>query len=112
MTGGLILAGFHEVVCNEATLAAMERIRQNTPDRPLIRISSTFFYHLSPDELIEPLPELESRRQEVLKVSADGEDAADGGKTSKSSALQTQEYPRMYVGELVERELQHISLMA
>lgn len=42
LTGGLIKAGYHEVVCNEATLAAMERRQVEQPDRPQIRISSTF----------------------------------------------------------------------
>jgi hypothetical protein len=100
LTGGLIAAGFHEVVCTDATLAAMEGQRSTNPDRPLIRISSTFFYHLSPEEQIEPLPELEERRKMVL---------------SQDKSFQSGEktvYPKMYVGELVQRELQHISLMA
>lgn len=41
-SGGLVKAGYHEVVCTEGTLKAMERISAETPERPLIRISSTF----------------------------------------------------------------------
>jgi len=100
LTGGLILAGFHEVVCTDATLASMARRRASNPERPLCRISSTFFYHLSPHELIAPLPELEARRQEVLNADLTG------------NAASKEEYPEMYVGELVQRELQHIALMA
>jgi hypothetical protein len=48
-TGGLVLAGFHEVACNKASLAAIERARIERPGRPLIRISSTFFWHLDTD---------------------------------------------------------------
>ncbi|KAK1923409.1 hypothetical protein DB88DRAFT_505325 [Papiliotrema laurentii] len=58
MTGGLIEAGFHEVACTQATLDAMERRKVSHPDRPLNRISSTFFWHLSPDHLLEPDPVL------------------------------------------------------
>lgn len=42
VTGGLIKAGYHEVVCTEATVAAIERTRTEHPEKPLIRISSTF----------------------------------------------------------------------
>lgn len=70
----------------------MERRRVEHPDRPLIRISSTFFYHLSPQEEIEPLPQLAERRREILGV-IDRESAAKLAVT----------YPRMYVGELVQR---------
>ncbi|TIA89668.1 hypothetical protein E3P99_01956 [Wallemia hederae] len=46
-TGGKILAGFHEVVVNERTIEQIEQHMQQYPDRPLQRVSSTFFYHLS-----------------------------------------------------------------
>lgn len=58
MTGGYIKAGFHEVVCTQATLdvslpiaaigpqayiqQAMARRKSSHPDRPQNRISSTF----------------------------------------------------------------------
>lgn len=90
LTGNLITAGFHEVVCNQATLAAMERQKQENPGRPLVRISSTFFYHLSPEELIEPLPELEHRRVEFFAKDT-------------QNTVQQKAYPRMAVGELVQR---------
>lgn len=88
MTGGLALAGFHEVVVTDATLAALEKARFMKPDRPHIRISSTFFYHLSPQELIAPLPELEERRKQVV-----------------GDVDVQQKYEKMYVGELVQRSV-------
>jgi isopenicillin N synthase-like dioxygenase len=82
ITGGLIKAGFHEVVVNEQTLAvsdsnslwyyllvhssrgldqAMERRKVEFPDRPLIRISSTFFWHLSSDYDLVPIAALKDK---------------------------------------------------
>jgi len=61
MTGGLIKAGFHEVVVNDQTLAAIERRKVEFPDRPLIRISSTFFWHLSSDYDLVPIPVLKDK---------------------------------------------------
>ena len=78
ITGGLIKAGFHEVVVNDRTLAvsnsdaniyllvhssrvldqAIERRKVEFPGRPLIRISSTFFWHLSSDFDLVPIPAL------------------------------------------------------
>ncbi|KAL8292486.1 hypothetical protein RQP46_001098 [Phenoliferia psychrophenolica] len=51
LTGGIILAGYHEVVCNDATIAAIEARKADlaTAARPLIRISSTSFYQLGSD---------------------------------------------------------------
>ncbi|ORX37546.1 hypothetical protein BD324DRAFT_622325 [Kockovaella imperatae] len=60
ITGGYIKAGYHEVVCTDATLAAMNRRKTAFPQRPLIRISSTFFWHLSPDHLLVPIPGLQA----------------------------------------------------
>lgn len=104
LTGGLILAGFHEVVVTDATLAAMERARKERPERPMIRISSTFFYHLSAQEMISPLAELADRRRQVLSAAQSN--------TEKVEEEVKQKYQAMYVGELVQRELQHIALMA
>lgn len=89
LTGGLVYAGFHEVVISSATMKAIARSRAETPDRPLIRISSTFFYHLSANEEIEPLTELEERRRIVLE--------------QEKNNLKKAEYPKMFVGELVQR---------
>lgn len=53
LTGGYVLAGFHEVVVTEATLAAIER--RKAAGHSLWRVSSTLFAHLSSDETLEPL---------------------------------------------------------
>ncbi|KAI0123167.1 hypothetical protein BJ170DRAFT_586798 [Xylariales sp. AK1849] len=54
LTGGLIKAGYHEVVVNQATIDVIERRKREFPNRPLVRISSTFFWHLSSDYLLSP----------------------------------------------------------
>ncbi|KAI8803945.1 hypothetical protein BJ742DRAFT_468148 [Cladochytrium replicatum] len=54
LTGGHIEAGYHEVVVNEKTLAAVER--QKALGRPAWRISSTFFFHIASDNILKPLP--------------------------------------------------------
>lgn len=53
LTGGDIMEGMHEVLCTEATAAAIERHRHGP--RPLWRISSTVFAHLGPDVVMKPL---------------------------------------------------------
>ncbi|KIJ07829.1 hypothetical protein PAXINDRAFT_102790 [Paxillus involutus ATCC 200175] len=49
-----INAGFNEVVVNEATVETLAKRRISAPDRPLIRISSTFFWRLSSDYDLAP----------------------------------------------------------
>lgn len=94
LTGGLVRAGYHEVVVNSATLAAMERRRREKPDRPLIRISSTFFWHLSSDFDLVPIPELAERARAIDGAAA----AAAGGDRGKVPV-----YEAMKVGEQVQR---------
>ena len=62
-TGGLIKAGYHEVVVNEMTIEMMEKRKRE--DRPLIRISSTLFWHLNSDFDLAPVPELAERARQV-----------------------------------------------
>ncbi|KAG9000117.1 hypothetical protein FRB94_002077 [Tulasnella sp. JGI-2019a] len=94
LSGGLIQAGYHEVVVNDATLSVMEKVRA-TGTRPLIRISSTFFWHLSSDFDLEPIPSLREAAKEVISNSAPLGD-----------------YEKMKVGTQVQNELKHIALMA
>ncbi|CAJ0909456.1 12997_t:CDS:10 [Entrophospora sp. SA101] len=49
LTGGEVKAGYHEVIVTEATI---KKIR---PNRPLWRISSTFFLHIASDNLLKPI---------------------------------------------------------
>ncbi|KAI0814703.1 hypothetical protein GGR55DRAFT_443171 [Xylaria sp. FL0064] len=102
LTGGLVKAGFHEVVVNDATLATINKRREEFPERPLVRISSTFFYHLASDFELVPIPELAERarlvREEQARLGRDEGAAVD--------------YRAMKVGEQVQNELKHIALMA
>ena len=65
ITGGLIKAGYHEVTVNEKTIETIERRKTQFPDRPLVRISSTLFWHLSSDFDLTPVPELAERARQV-----------------------------------------------
>lgn len=101
LTGGLIKAGFHEVVVNQATVDTIEKRKTQFPDRPLIRISSTFFWHLNSDYDLNPIESLADKakalRAEQLNLGKDeGRDV---------------EYAPMKVGHLVQNELKHIALM-
>ena len=92
-TGGLIKAGFHEVVVNERTLDVIERRRVEVPERPLVRISSTFFWHLSSDFDLTPIPSLmeEAKKARVEQLNL--------GKDEGEEVV----YPPMKVGQLVHK---------
>jgi len=93
LTGGLIKAGYHEVVVNQATLDTIEKRKAAFPDRPLVRISSTFFWHLSSDFDLAPIPKLadEARRLRAEQFNL--------GKDEGREV----EYPPMKVGQQVQR---------
>eukprot|EP00347_Sterkiella_histriomuscorum_P021411 403334068 len=57
ITGGYVLAGYHEVMYTEATKASMEIARQD-PKRVLWRVSSTLFSHLRYNVDISPMDEM------------------------------------------------------
>ncbi|KAI1171763.1 Clavaminate synthase-like protein [Nemania sp. FL0916] len=102
LTGGLVKAGFHEVVVNDATLATLKTRREKFPDRPSVRISSTFFWTLNSDFDLVPIPALAERARDVHDEQV--RLGRDEGKL--------REYPAMKVGEQVQAELKHIALMA
>jgi len=52
LTGGEVLAGFHEVLVAEPTLASIERAKENK--KSLWRVSSTLFGHIASDQILEP----------------------------------------------------------
>ena len=62
LTGGYVLAGFHEVVYTNATKEALEKTRKEMEDtgkhRVLWRISSTLFSHCRFDVGLSPLEEM------------------------------------------------------
>ncbi|KAJ3413884.1 hypothetical protein HDV05_007326 [Chytridiales sp. JEL 0842] len=64
LTGGRVMAGFHEVVVVPGTIDAIER--QRAKNRPLWRISSTLFFHIASDNILKPIgpfatPEAEAK---------------------------------------------------
>lgn len=62
MTGGYIMAGFHEVVYTEQTKEAMLKAKEE--GRIPWRISSTLFSHIRSDLSLKPMKELEEFHQE------------------------------------------------
>lgn len=83
LTGGHVLAGFHEVVVNDNTLKAIQKKKDE--NKSLWRVSSTLFSNINSDQILEPLAHFKT-------LSADAS------------------YPPIYAGEQVERELKAISL--
>jgi len=53
MTGGFVVAGYHEVVCIEETLATLDKAKKEGKSQ--WRVSSTLFCHIASDECLEPL---------------------------------------------------------
>jgi len=99
ITGGVIRAGYHEVVVNQQTLEAIHRRTISHPERPSIRISSTFFWHLSSDYELKPI---DTNASLVARLENAGAE----------SDLGSSNYPSMKVGHQVQQELRHIALMA
>lgn len=90
LTGGLIKAGYHEVVINSSTLTTLQS--RTLPNRPSIRISSTFFWHLASDYDLAPIPKLAARAREMRMAAMDS--GAEG---------EEEEYPSMKVGVQVQK---------
>jgi len=85
LTGGAVLAGFHEVVVNDAALAARDAAQ--AAGRSLWRISSTLFGHIASKESLTPL-------------------------AAFSHEPTAKDYPPITAGEQVLAELKAISLAA
>lgn len=83
LTGGHVMAGFHEVVINKATVDTIARKQRD--GEALWRVSSTLFGHIQSDQVLEPLAPFDT-----------------------SSAKE--QYPKIYTGELVSKTLKAISL--
>lgn len=83
VTGGHVLAGFHEVVCNEKTVEIIEQ--KKAKEESLWRVSSTLFGHLQSDQTLRPLPPFDTPEALV-------------------------KYPDIFVGEQVSDELMSINL--
>lgn len=83
LTGGHVLAGFHEVIVTDATVKVIEDKKQK--GESLWRVSSTLFGHAQSDKVLEPL-----------------------GRFATKEALA--KFPRKLVGEQVRDELLAINL--
>jgi hypothetical protein len=94
LLNGVVLAGYHEVVCTKETMDAMKLRSSSRPDRPLIRISSTFFYHLSSDYELDPLAFAERINLDYPREEHE------------------RKYEIMKVGTLVQNELRGIELLS
>ena len=101
ITGGLIKAGYHEVVVNEKTLATIDQRKKDFPDRPLIRISSTLFWHLNSDFDLVPVETLREQARDIMRQQ----------KIVGRDEGKEEDYPEIKVGKQVENELKHIALM-
>lgn len=125
ITGGLIKAGFHEVIVSDKTVQVIQDRKARFPDRPLIRISSTFFWHLSSDFDLAPIPALAAEAQRVraeqLRLGHDeGEEVSYppikvGEQVSKyvcPSQIPLPDHDTPLTSMCVPSELKHIALMA
>jgi hypothetical protein len=89
------------VIVSDKTVETIEKRKREFPDRPLVRISSTLFWHLGSDVDLTPIPKLAARAKEVRERQKElGRDEGRGS-----------EYPPMKVGHQVQAELKHIALM-
>lgn len=78
---------------NDQTIEVIERRKVEVPDRPLVRISSTFFWHLSSDFDLAPILGLaeESRKARAEQFNL--------GKNEDEEVI----YPAMKVGQQVQK---------
>ncbi|KAI9189857.1 hypothetical protein H9P43_001292 [Blastocladiella emersonii ATCC 22665] len=83
LTGGAVLAGYHEVIVNEKTIEAAERAK--AAGRSLWRVSSTLFYHIASDVVLKPTGPFDEPERNAA-------------------------YPAVDCGEYVRKELELISL--
>lgn len=83
LTGGHVMAGYHEVVINKATTDVIKAKEEN--GESLWRVSSTLFGHIQSDQMLEPLAPFDT-------------------------AAAKKAYPRVYTGQQVSDTLKLISL--
>ena len=73
---------------------ALEKRKSAQPERPRIRISSTFFFHLSSDYDLAPIPALHQRARALR---------ADTINLGKADTEEEVEYPPLKVGHQVQK---------
>jgi hypothetical protein len=64
LTGGLIKAGFHEVIYTDATKENVNKRLEENPDAKVWRVSSTLFSHIRHDLSIAPMECLKDKWDE------------------------------------------------
>lgn len=64
LTGGYIMAGFHEVIYTEKTKNVVEKRIAENPDEPIWRVSSTLFSHMRYNVSLKPLDEMKEKWNE------------------------------------------------
>lgn len=84
LTGGHVLAGFHEVIVSSGTVDVINKRKKE--NKSLWRVSSTLFGHIQSDQILEPLDRF------------------------KSSPEIASKFPPIYAGDQVKVELEAISL--
>lgn len=87
VTGGVIQAGYHEVLITEDTIKSIEK--RKDLDRPLWRVSSTLFNHIQPDLNMQPINEL---------------------KVNYPDSFNEMKYPKILAHDMVMNELSGINL--
>eukprot|EP01080_Neovahlkampfia_damariscottae_P010377 gene10377-2906_t len=85
LTGGEILAGYHEVVVVKETLEKIQKVKEQGDDKILWRVSSTLFSHIASDNKIGPIEQFAT--EEAKK-----------------------KYENIDAGEQVQKELKEIKL--
>ena len=75
-------------------MQTIERRKIDNPDRPLIRISSTFFFHLSSDYDLAPIPSLAKKAQDIR---------LDGQNLGTTDSVEDTVYETMKVGQQVQK---------
>lgn len=83
LTGGDVIAGFHEVVVNERTMDVIEQ--RKAANKTLWRVSSTLFSQIASDQLLRPI-----------------------GKFANAPGAKN--FPPILTGHQVQRELEAIAL--
>jgi len=85
LTGGYIMAGYHEVIVTETTVRQVEKAREE--GKPLWRISSTLFSHVASDNILRVIYGSEEQKR-----------------------LAKEQYPDISAGDFVVKELEYIKL--
>jgi len=105
LTGGHVLAGFHEVVVSQATIDTVAKAKKE--GRSCWRVSSTLFAHVASDQVLQPLGTFDTPQarikypptkaghqvQEELNQIKLGKQARDKEKEKEKSAAQAPTQP-------------------